>query len=323
MDNQSTSNPASSLRVNGKFKNQHPQQSKSLFAYLKMTREHPFSKWPAWVDSNYGAKPPERVDDGSAQVTVINQSSVLVQTAGYNILTDPVYAERVSPVSFAGPKRVRNPGLRFEDLPPIDVIVVSHDHYDHLDVATVHKLIKRDNPYIFVGLGVAKRLKNRERVTELDWWEAHELNEDFTVTFVPTQHFSGRGLFDGDSTLWGGFVLDVGARKIYFGGDTGYADHFQQTYEQFGAMDIALIPIGAYSPRSFMAPMHMDPKQAVQAHLDLHAKRSVGMHYATFQMTSEPMEEPEQLLLVERAKAGIEDDAFVALPFGQVLVIND
>lgn len=323
MDKLSSSNPVASIRVNGKFKNQQPQKAKSLFAFLKMTREHPFAKWPMWVESEYGAKPPERVDDCSAHITVINHSSVLIQTAGYNILTDPVYSERVSPFTFAGPKRVRNPGLRFEDLPPIDVTVISHDHYDHLDVVTVQKLIERDNPLIYVGLGVAKHIKNRERVTELDWWESSSVKDNFSVSFVPTQHFSGRWLFDGDSTLWGGFVLDVGERKIYFGGDTGYADHFKQTYEQFGAMDIALIPIGAYAPRSFMGPVHMDPKQAVQAHIDLHAKRSIGVYYATFQMTSEPMEEPEQLLVVERAKAGLAEDAFVALPFGQALVIKD
>jgi L-ascorbate metabolism protein UlaG (beta-lactamase superfamily) len=323
MDKIPTNSPARSVFLNGKYQNQHPQAAKSLFAFLKMTREHPFTKWPAWVDSEYGPKPPERVNDGSVQVTVINQSSVLVQTAGYNILTDPVYSERVSPFTFAGPKRVRNPGLRFEDLPPIDVIVISHDHYDHLDTATVKRLIDRDNPAIYVGLGVAKHIRQRERVTELDWWESASFKPDFTVTFAPTQHFSGRGLFDRDSTLWGAVVLTIAGRKIYFGGDTGYADHFQKTYEQLGAMDVALLPIGAYAPRNFMGPMHMDPKQAVQAHLDLHAKWSVGMHYATFQMTSEAIDEPEQLLIIEREKAGLKADEFVAIPFGQALIIND
>ncbi|TXH70799.1 MAG: MBL fold metallo-hydrolase [Thiothrix sp.] len=307
----------------GKFHNQQAQQSKSLWEYLKMTRKHPFSQWPAWVENEYTAQPIERVNDGSLQVTVIGHSTVLIQTAGYNILTDPVYGMRASPVNFAGPKRVRAPAIRFEDLPPIDVVAISHDHYDHLDSSTVQALVKRDNPAIFVGLGVAKRMPYSERVTELDWWEASRVSDQFNVYFVPTQHFSGRGLFDRDTTLWGGFVLEVSGRKVYFGGDTGYADHFQQTYAQFGAMDIALIPIGAYEPREFMGPVHMDPQEAVQAHLDLHAKRSIGVHYATFQMTSEPIHEPVKLLEAARAKAGLSAEDFMALPFGQTLIVDD
>jgi L-ascorbate metabolism protein UlaG (beta-lactamase superfamily) len=298
------------------------QMTTNLWSFLKMRRNTPYAVWPDWVEADPGPAPPERVADTEIRATLINHSTVLLQTGGYNIITDPIYSYRASPFSFLGPHRVRNPGIRFEDLPPIDAILISHDHYDHLDLPTVSRLLHRDRPKVFLGLGVGRRLKSMDRVTELDWWERVEAGRDFKVSFVPVQHFSGRTLTDRLSTLWGGFVLEIAGRKIYFAGDTGYASHFAQTYERFGAMDLSLLPIGAYSPRSFMGFVHIDPREAVQAHLDLRSRKSLAIHYGTFQQTAEPIDEPIELLTKEKELAGLWEEDFAVTEFGQPLTIR-
>ncbi len=304
----------------GEFRN-GSELSRSFWSFLKMRMHTDYAKWPDWVDSPYGPRPPGRVSGSEIRATFINHSTVLIQTGGYNIITDPIYSERCSPVSFLGPKRVRNPGIRFDDLPKIDVIIISHDHYDHLDLPTVERLVARDHPKIYLGLGVGERLDSMHNVTELDWWQRVEVGKDFFLSFVPVQHFSGRTLWDRNSTLWGGFVLEIGKRKIYFGGDSGYADHYKQTFEKFGAMDLALLPVGGYAPRDFMSFAHLDPKQAVQAHRDLHSRQSIGIHFGTFQLTSESIDEPITLLAKESAAAGLKKGAFITLGFGKSLVI--
>ena len=281
-----------------------------------------YADWPSWVESEYGPKPEERVDGDRLVITHINHSTMLIQAGGYNILTDPIYSDRCSPVSWAGPHRVLKPGIRFEDLPKIDIVLISHDHYDHLDIPTIEKLVERDGPRIFLGLGVSKHLDQRERVTELDWWESYRVSEKLRLHFVPVQHFSGRGLFDRNATLWGGYVLELAGQKIYFGGDAGYSSFYKETYERFGAMDVALLPIGAYMPRGFMAYAHMDPKEAVAAHLDLKSKFSIGMHYGTFQLTGEPYYEPTQYLYQELLKAGISPDSFISADFGNPIEVR-
>ena len=257
-----------------------------------------------------------RYRESGVRLTFINHATFLIQTGGYNILTDPIYSHRCSPVSFAGPARVHKPAIPFEKLPKIDVIVISHDHYDHLDRPTLARLIERDNPRIYVGLGVAARFDPSERVVELDWWESVPVENNFLLTFAEVQHFSGRTLTDRNSTLWGAFVLEVGDKKIYFGGDSGYADHYKKTFQKFGPMDLALLPIGAYAPRFFMRNAHIDPRQAVQAHFDLQSRQSIGMHHGTFQLTSEPRDEPIQLLEKEKQRAGIAPQQFITLKPG-------
>ncbi len=303
-----------------RFKNEiERSQDWTLLDVLKMRFGSEWAKWPDWVDSPAALKPIERVTGAESWVTVINHATVLIQSAGYNILTDPIFSERCSPVSFIGPKRVRAPAIAFEELPKIDVIVISHDHYDHLDLPTLKRLIARDNPQIFVGLRVGQYIDS-SLVHELDWWESVQVAPDLKVTFVPTQHFSGRGLFDRFSTLWGGFVLETAAKKIYFGGDSGYAGHYKQTFEKFGPMDIALLPIGAYRPRDFMRYAHIDPAEAVKAHQDLHAKKSVAMHYGTFQLSAEPLNEPEMFLREVVKSSGLTSTEFVAPDFGTPLL---
>ncbi len=236
----------------GVFNNQDEGMPRSFWDFIKTRIKTSYADWPEWIESKYGQKPIERVTGDEIRVTHINHSTVLIQTAGFNILTDPIYSNRASPVSFAGPLRVRDPGIRFEDLPKIDLVLISHDHYDHLDLSTVERLQQRDEPHIFLGLAVGERLGRTQNVHEMDWWQQVKHAQNLKVYFVPVQHFSGRTLFDRNTTLWGGFVVEAGKRKIYFGGDSGYGDHYRQTYERFGAMDLAIIPMGGYAPRSFM-----------------------------------------------------------------------
>lgn len=304
----------------GKFHNTGATEPHSFFDYLKMRLTTPHADWPEWVETSEDEAPIERITGPELRVTFINHATFLIQTAGVNILTDPVFSKRVSPVSFAGPKRVHKPGIRIEKLPKIDIVLISHDHYDHLDTSSIQFLIKRDNPELYMGLGVGKRLKEQGQFIEMDWWETVTAADQLKITFAEVQHFSGRSLTDRNSTLWGGFVLETGGKKIYFGGDSGYAGHYKKTYQKFGAMDLAFIPIGAYAPREFMSFAHLDPKQAVQAHKELKSKKSVGMHYGCFQLTAESIEEPQKLLEEEKLAANIGLTEFVTLPQGKAAV---
>lgn len=312
----------SSNYYNGSFRNTGDMPAKSIWQFLKTRLTHNWSDWPSWRAYPEGVQPPKIVGASELRVTFINHATLLIQSGGYNILTDPHYSKRCSPLSFLGPQRVHSPGILFEKLPKIDFIIISHDHYDHLDLPTIERLVKRDQPQIFVGIGLKARIIPGANVVEMDWWESITVSDHFQVHFVETQHFSGRTLWDRNTTLWGGFVLELSGRKIYFGGDSGYASHYKRTYEKFGAMDLALLPIGAYAPRDFMGPMHIDPQQAVQAHRDLMAQKSIGMHFGTFQLTAEPIDEPVTLLREEAKKMGLKEDEFVALKPGQFLVFK-
>jgi len=302
----------------GVFHNMNPVTLHSFWeiAWSGLTSDTPRGQWPEQVEVAEDGTPRARVASSATRITFINHASFLIQASGYNILTDPVFSERTSPFSFVGPKRIHRPGIALAKLPPIDVIIISHDHYDHLDLASMAALIARDNPRIYVGLGVARRLPDDARVVELDWWQSSEVADNFRLWFLDVQHFSGRTLTDRNSTLWGGFMLEIDGRRIYFGGDSGYADHYRRTFEHFGATDIAFLPIGAYAPRSFFKPIHLNPREAVQAHQDLHARRSIAMHYGTFQLSAEPYREPPQRLAAARAAAGLSEDAFIAPAIG-------
>lgn len=302
---------------NGEFKNLEKGPQKSFWKFLKMRMNTEWSDWPEWREISVAKNIKKKNVEDFIEVTPINHSTFLIQYRGLNILTDPIYSERCSPVQFAGPKRVHKPGIHFKDLPQIDLIIISHDHYDHLDLDTIENLVKRDKPKIYLGLGVGERLDSMENVIEMDWWDKVRFSQELMINFVPVQHFSGRSLTDRNSTLWGGYVLEFKDKKIYFGGDSGYAGHYRLTYEKFGAMDLAFLPIGAYAPRSFMKYAHMDPIEAVRAHKDLHANKSIGMHYGTFQLTAEPIEEPVELLKKELEKQKINSLKFLALEFGK------
>ena len=274
--------------------------------------------WRRWTESPPGPPPPARV--GDLRVTFVNHATTLVQMSGFNVLTDPVWSERVSPVSFAGPKRVRPPGIRFEDLPPIDAVLVSHNHYDHLDVATLRRLARRDAPKIVAGLGVAALLSRRRvggRHVELDWWQSAEIAPGLAVASVPVQHFSGRGLTDRNATLWTGFALSGAAGHVFFAGDTGYGPHFAEIGRRFPGIRLAILPIGAYRPEWFMGPVHVTPAEAVRAMRDLGAATALGMHYGTFELTDEGELEPLADLEAALAAAGEPRPRFWTLDFGE------
>lgn len=254
----------------------------------------------------------------------INHSTFLISINGLNILTDPVWSERCSPLTFIGPKRRHRPSKELEALPAIDIVLISHNHYDHLNKKTVKRLHKRfSNILWLVPLGL-KKWFNRlgiENVIERGWWEEEvfDLKENkIKATAVPTQHFSGRHLFDANKTLWVGWVVEINNKRLYFVGDTGYNPYdFKQIGESFSSMDLSLIPIGTYVPRKFMSPVHVEPKNAVRIHKEVNSKLSIGMHWKTFNLSDEPFHQPPFDLLKALEKEEIDPLSFVALEPGR------
>lgn len=228
------------------------------------------------------------------RVTFVNHATALLQMDGVNILTDPIWSERCSPVSFAGPKRAVPPGLRLEQLPPIDVILVSHNHYDHLDLPTLRRLAAEHSPRILVPTG-NRPLLERAGVggaDELAWWKSVVVADGVRIAAVPARHFSGRGFFDRNRSLWAGFVISGPAGSAYFAGDTGFGPHFQEIRGRFGSPRVAFLPIGAYRPEWFMSRVHMSPDEALRAHRILGAGTSVGVHFGTFRLADDGQDEP-------------------------------
>jgi L-ascorbate metabolism protein UlaG (beta-lactamase superfamily) len=275
-------------------------------------------RWPRFREEPSGPRPPTRVPDGALRVTFVNHATVLVQMDGVNLLTDPIWSKRASPFRWAGPARVRPPGIRFEVLPPIHAIVISHNHYDHLDLATLARL-RRAHPdaRIFAGLGIGRLLGSEgiRGVTELDWGQTAEIG-GVSLTAVPAQHFSGRGMFDSNGTLWCAWVIGGPGGRVYFAGDTGYGPHFAKTGGELGPFRLAILPIGAYRPAWFMGPVHENPAQAVAAMKDLRARRAIGIHFGTFQLTDEGISRPVEELEAALAKENPRPD-FRVLGFGE------
>lgn len=302
-----------------RFHNEEPTEPPDLFDLLAWFFERRPGPWPDWVEAPPGPPPPARVGRGEVRVTFVNHATTLIQIDGINILTDPVWSHLVGPVSFAGSVRVRPPGLRFEDLPKIDAVVVSHNHYDHLDLPTLRRLGAAHNPRFFVGLGNAPILHAARiaNVVELDWWQTVELRDGVRITAVPAQHTSNRGLADRNRTLWAGYVIEGQGGYVYFAGDTGFGPHFARIRERFGSPRLALLPIGAFLPEWLMHPLHMSPARAVEAHRVLGAHRSVPIHFGTFQLGDEGRDEPVAELRRACERHGVPEDRFWVLDFGE------
>jgi L-ascorbate metabolism protein UlaG (beta-lactamase superfamily) len=262
--------------------------------------------------------PPDTVGPDSVAITFIGHASFLIRLPGAVVLTDPVFSERCSPVSWAGPKRVRPPGIALADLPRPDVVLLSHNHYDHMDFPSLRAVQARYAPRFITTLGNARTLAKLGIVaTELDWWQDTTAGA-LSITATPARHFSARTPFDRNRTLWSGFMIDGGAGTVLFAGDSGAGPHWADIRRQLGAPDVALLPIGAYEPRWFMAPVHMNPAEAVEAHVALGARRSVGMHFGTFQLTDETIDAPLHALNV--AVGAIGADTFRTMDFGETCV---
>ncbi|WP_404337675.1 MBL fold metallo-hydrolase [Sphingomonas sp. MMS12-HWE2-04] len=297
-----------------------PDTDRTLRQILRWRRSVPDNPWPAQVAVT-PVVPDARVE--RLRVTMVGHATLLIQIAGLNLLTDPVWSDRASPLAFAGPRRVTAPGIRLEDLPPIDAVLLSHNHYDHLDIATLKALHQRCAPLIVTPLGndsIVRRHIRDARIKPGDWGDCFEIAPGAQVHIVPATHWSSRGPGDRRMALWGGFMVRAGGQLVYFAGDTGYGTGriFREMRARFGPTDLALLPIGAYDPRWFMAAQHTDPEEAIQIMRDLDARAAIGIHWATFKLTDEPRDEPAARLAAGVAATGIAPGAFVAMQPAEV-----
>jgi N-acyl-phosphatidylethanolamine-hydrolysing phospholipase D len=314
----------------GGYRNPHVEAAHgSLLGFLRarlFSRER-WARYDARRDGRIPAATPALLTPGTvsanASVTWIGHATVLVQHAGTNVLTDPILSERASPVSFAGPRRHSPPALTLAQLPRIDIVVISHNHYDHLDAPTLRAL--GNGPRYFVPLGLREWFEKHgidaERITELDWWDVRVIElptTAITITATPSQHFSGRGVNDRNRTLWAAWALQWPDFSVWFGGDTGYNPiQFKEIGARFGGFDLGIIPIGAYLPRDFMGPVHVDPAAAVQIHEDIRARRSMAIHWGAFELAAEHLLAPPLALREATAAAGLAADTFVSFAVGE------
>jgi L-ascorbate metabolism protein UlaG (beta-lactamase superfamily) len=292
------------------------------FLRWRLSREKP--AWPEWI-SDDDPPLPDAPAPGQVAVTYIGHATLLLRFAGLNVLTDPMFSLRASPFASLGPKRVRAPAIALADLPRIDAICLSHNHYDHMDLPSLRALQLRRDPPIITGIGNGAYLASHGIATaiELDWWESIEPAPGLKFTYVPAQHWSRRHLWDTNRMLWGGHVIEAQGARAYFAGDTGYPAQFGEIARRCGAPDIALLPIGAYEPRWFMAPQHMNPEEAVRAHLDLGARLSVAIHFGTFCLTDETFGAPEAALAEARPQHNVAESMFRIPAFGETIVTNN
>jgi len=304
-----------------RFFNIDRSADRSLRDVVRWMRTRERTAWPRSAASGGYPPPPASVAPGRVALTFIGHSTFLVRTASITLITDPVFTSHAGPFGVLGPRRVRSPGLPLASLPPVDIVLVSHNHYDHLQHSSLRHF-QRSSSYVApLGVGPYLGLRGRPpRIHELDWWQTVEIG-GAAITAVPAQHFSARTPWDRNRTLWCGYVVEVDGLTIYFAGDTGYATHFAEAGGRWPRIDLALLPIGAYEPRWFMIYAHMNPEEAVRAHLDLHASASVGMHFGTFQLTDEGIDEPLRALERARAERGVTADAFRVLGFGESVVV--
>jgi len=305
-----------------RFFDVHGAPPKSRLDLLRWRFGGSRAEWPDWAPSPHSDKPPARVAGNAWRISFVGHATLLLQTAGLNILIDPVWSERASPVSFAGPKRVNDPGILFDALPTIDAALVSHSHYDHLDIVTLSSLATVHRPRVITPLGNDTIMRQHDAsiaVECFDWHQQVALGRDVTVTLVPVRHWSARGLLDHNKALWAAFVIDTPGGRIFHVADSGYGDghHFRAAHERYGPFRLGVLPIGAYEPRWFMCDQHMNPEESVRAFRDCGAELALGHHYGTFQLTDEAIDAPVKALDVARAAAGLTEAQFRTLKPGE------
>ena len=279
------------------------------------------ARWPESVPLAAADHPPQRVTGTDLRVTFVGHATVLIQTAGFNILADPIWSERAFVVGWMGPRRVTPPGIAFEDLPPIDLVLVSHNHYDHMDLPTLVRLRAAHDPLFVLPAGNERALLDGDdqmRILTLDWWGGFDFNDKVRVNVVPVYHWSRRLGFDRNKALWGGFVVQTPGGNIFFSGDTGLWDgaFFQQARQRFGSFRLAVLPVGAYEPRWFMKDQHVNPAEAVRIHQLLGSPATLGVHLRTFQLTDEAIDAPERELAAALREQNIAPERFFTLPAG-------
>lgn len=300
------------------------KSDKSFFTVLKWSVTRPEADYPEWIENKFKPELPKELPAGKTAATFINHASFLLQTKNFNFLTDPLWAARTSPVTFIGPKRFRAPGIKIEELPQINFVVVSHNHYDHMDLQALEDLHNKFKPIFIMPLGNARYLRDIKGIQtiELDWWQSTTVKnngQSAKITLVPAQHWSSRSLTDKRKALWGGYVIEADQTKIFFAGDSGYSKEiFSRIGETWNGLDLSLLPIGAYEPRWFMKDNHMNPEETVQVHLDIKSKMSVAMHYGAFRLSDEKFGQPEQDL--EAAKKKLAVDNYITLDVGQTKI---
>jgi L-ascorbate metabolism protein UlaG (beta-lactamase superfamily) len=308
------------------FSNPGYQRESTPAGYLWRRLTIPKAEWPESIEIEAVAPPPQRVIDGTARITLVGHATILIQVAGLNIITDPFWSDRASPFSFAGPKRATRPGVAFDALPPIDVVLISHNHYDHLDLPTLRRLDARDRPRVIVPLGnrpLVQSAMPESEVSEHDWGSVVSIKPDTVIAVEPMLHGSGRTPFDQQKTLWAAFVLNVGGFKIYHVGDAGYGDGqiYRDAAAKFGGFDLAILPIGAYEPQSFMKNAHMTPAQALMAMNDAKAKRALAHHFGALALGFESYEAPPAALKAALLSAKLPPESFPALAPGQSILL--
>jgi L-ascorbate metabolism protein UlaG (beta-lactamase superfamily) len=309
---------------NGKtFFNPGAKADRGFLDLLKWKLTSRATPWPGPVGISGEPLAPAPSAEGIV-ATWVGHATFLLRSASATILTDPIFSDRASPVPWAGPRRVMAPGIAFEAIPRVDLVILSHDHFDHFDLPTLRRLARRDNPQVLAPLGHGPLLAaaGLRRVVELDWWQRHPCAAGLEASFVPARHWCRRSPFSTNVRLWGGYMIRTGGRRVYFAGDSGYEEGlFAEIGRRCGAPDLALIPIGAYEPRWFMKEAHMNPSEAVRVHREVGSRKSVAMHWGTFQLTDEGRDEPVLALKAARAEAGIADQDFEVLAAGASLTI--
>jgi len=305
------------------FFNPNGHKPKGFVELIKWQLGGGKKKWPSSYPSPFSDKPPQRVKGEAMRVSFVGHASVLVQTAGLNILTDPVWSKRASPFQWAGPARVNDPGIAFEDLPPIDVVLLSHNHYDHLDLLTLDRLHKAFAPFVVTPLGndTILRAHNKDfNITVGDWNDVIALADDVSVSLEPAHHWSARGVADRRNALWAAFVVNTPHGRIYHVGDTGFHDgiNYKAVREKYGSFRLAILPFGAYEPRNFMKHQHQNPDEAVLGHKLCGAEFTLGHHWGTFQLTDESIEDQLEHLAAARQNHDVDDRTFRALQPGEV-----